>query len=83
MRFSLHKQFCMSLWKVGGSVARSLSCSPLVTNVRAGAFPLKAFVAGNVGFVFLYHLIHLMWGQLAVPGYLRVQDMPDLLPDSI
>ena len=64
-------------------IARSLSHSPLVTNMRAGAFPLEAFVAGNVGFIFLYHLIHLVWGQLAMPGYLRVQNMPDLLPDSI
>ena len=65
------------------SVARSLSCSPLVTTVRAGAFPLKALVVGNIGFLFLYHLIHLMWGQLVMPGYLRVQNVPDLLPDSI
>ena len=53
-------------------IARSLSCSSLMTNVRTGTFPLKAFVAGNVGFVFLYRLIHLMWGQPAMPGYLRV-----------
>ena len=64
-------------------IARSLCCSPLVANGRAGALPLEAFVAGNVGFLPFYHLIHLMWGQLAVPGYLRAQNMPDLLPDSI
>ena len=64
-------------------VARSLSCSPLMINVRAGTLPLEAFVASNVSFVLLYHLIHLMWGQLAMPGYLGVQDMPDLLSDSI
>ena len=64
-------------------VARSLSCSPLVTNMRAGALPLEAFVVGNVGLIPLHHLVHLMWGQLAMPGYLRVQNMLDLLPDSI
>ena len=53
-------------------IARSLSCSPLVTSVRTGTFPLEAFVAGNIGFVLLYCLVHLVQGQLAMPGYLRV-----------
>ena len=66
-----------------GFIARSLSHSPLRTNMRAGALPLEAFVVGNIGFIPLYHLVHLVWGQLAMPGYLRVQNMPDLLPDSI
>ena len=64
-------------------IARNLSHSPLMTNVRAGTFALKAFVVGNIGFIPFYCLVHLMWGQLAMPGYLGVQDMPDLLPDSI
>ena len=64
-------------------IARSLSRSPLMTNVRAGTFSLEVFVVSNVGFVFLYHLVHLMRGQLAMPGYLGVQNVPDLLPDSI
>ena len=49
-------------------IARSLGRSPLMTNVRTDTFPLKAFVVGNVGFVFLYCFIHLVWGQLAMPG---------------
>ena len=53
-------------------IARSLGRSPLMTNVRTGTFPLEAFVVGNIGFVFLYHLVHLVWGQLAMPGYLGV-----------
>ena len=53
-------------------IARSLGRSPLMTNGRVGTFPLEAFVAGNVGFVFLYCLVHLVWGQLAMPGYLGV-----------
>ena len=65
------------------SITRRLSCSPQLTTLRAGAFPFEAFVAGNVGFVFLYLLIHLVWGQLTMPGYLGVQNVPDLLSDSI
>ena len=64
-------------------IARGLSHGPLVTNMGAGALPLEAFVAGNIGFIPLYHLVHLMQGQLAMPGYLGVQNMLDLLPDSI
>ena len=67
----------------GRFVARSLSLSPLMINVRAGTLPLKAFVVSYVSFVLLYHLIHLMWGQLAMSGYLRVQNVSDLLSDSI
>ena len=64
-------------------IARSLSCSPLVTDMRAGALPFEGFVVGNVGFIPLYHLVHLMRSQLAMPGYLGVQNVSDLLPDSI
>ena len=41
-------------------IASSLSCGPLVTNVRVGALLLMAFVAGNVSFIFLYHLVVLL-----------------------
>ena len=51
-------------------IARSWSCSPLMTNARAGTFPLEVFVVGNIGFVFLYRLVHLMWGQLAGHAWL-------------
>ena len=64
-------------------IARSLSHSPLMTNMRAGALSLEAFVVCNIGFIPLYHLVHLMQSQLAMPGYLGVQNMLDLLPDSI
>ena len=37
----------------------------------------------DVCLVFLNRLIHLMRGQRAVSGYLRVQNMSDLLFDSI
>ena len=64
-------------------VARSLGHSPLMIDVRAGTLPLEAFVASYISFVLLYRLIHLMWGQLAMSGYLGVQNMSDLLSDSI
>ena len=64
-------------------VARSLSHSPLVISVRAGTLPLKAFVVSYVSFVLLYCLIHLMRGQPAVSGYFGVQNVSDLLSDSI
>ena len=64
-------------------VARSLGHSSLVISVRAGTLPLKAFVVSYISFVFLYCLIHLMWGQLAMSGYFRVQNELDLLSDSI
>ena len=66
-----------------GFVAGSLSHSPLVVGVRTGTLPLEAFIMSYVCFILLNHLIHLMRGQLAVSGYLRVQDMLDLLSDSI
>ena len=66
-----------------GFVARSLSHSPLVVSVRAGTLPLEVFVTSYVRFVLLNRLIHLMRGQPAVSGYFGVQDVLDLLPDSI
>ena len=59
-------------------IARSLSRSPLMTNVRAGTLSFKAFVVCNLGFIPLYCLIHLMQGQLAMPGYLRELAFPIL-----
>ena len=64
-------------------VPRSLGCSPLMVSMRTGTLSLKAFVMGNISLVFLDHLIHLMWGQPAMSSYLRVQNMSDLLFDSI
>ena len=64
-------------------VPRSLRHSPLVVSVRTGTLSFEAFVMSNVSLVFLNRLIHLMRGQPAMSGYLRVQDMSDLLFDSI
>ena len=66
-----------------GFVAGSLSHSPMVVSVRTGTLPLEAFIMGYVHLVFLNRLIHLMWGQPTIPGYLRVQNVLDLLLDSI
>ena len=66
-----------------GFVVGGLSHSPLVVSVRAGTLPFKAFIMGYVRLVLLNCLIHLMRGQLAMPGYLGVQDVSDLLFDSI
>ena len=66
-----------------GFVAESLSHNPLVVSVRTGTLSLKVFIMGYVCLVFPNHLIHLMLGQLAMSGYLRVQNMSDLLFDSI
>ena len=66
-----------------GFVATSLSHSPLVISVRTGSLSLKAFVMGYIHLVFLNCLIHVIQGQLAVSGYLRVQNVSDLLFDSI
>ena len=64
-------------------VAGGLSHSSLVVSVRVGTLPFKVFIMGYVCLVLLNRLIHLMRGQPAVPGYLRVQDVSDLLSDSI
>ena len=66
-----------------GLVPRSLRHSPLVVSVRTGTLSFKAFVASNVHLIFLNRLIHLVWGQLAMSGYLGVQNMSDLLFDTI
>ena len=66
-----------------GFVPRSLSHSPLVVSVRTGTLSLEAFVTSYICLVFLNCLIHLMRGQLAVSGYLGVQNVSDLLFDSI
>ena len=64
-------------------VPGSLGNRPLMVSVRTGTLSFKTFVMSNISLVFLDHLIHLMQGQLAMSGYLRVQNMPDLLFDSI
>ena len=69
----------MEPWFVPGSLWHS----PLVVGVRAGTLSFKAFVVSHVSLIFLDRLIHLMWGQLTMSGYLRVQNMLDLLLDSI
>ena len=66
-----------------GFVAIGLRHSPLVLSVRTGTLPLEAFITGYVRFVLLNRLIHLMWGQPAVSGYFGVQNVSDLLSDSI
>ena len=66
-----------------GFVPGSLRHSPLVVSMRTGTLSFEAFVMSNVGLVFLNQLIHLMQGQMAMSGYLRVQDMSELLFDSI
>ena len=66
-----------------GLVAGHLSHSPLVVSVRAGTLPLEVFVMSYICFILLNCLIHLMRGQPAMSGYFGVQDMSDLLPDSI
>ena len=68
---------------VVGFVPRILRHNPLVVGVRTGTLSLEAFVTSNVSLVFLDRLIHFMQGQPAVSGYLRVQNMSDLLFDSI
>ena len=52
-------------------------------SVRAGTLPLEVFVVSYVSFVLFYHLIHLIRGQPAMSGYFVVQNMLDLLSDSI
>ena len=69
----------MEMW----FIPRSLWHSPLVVGVGAGTLSFKSFVASHVGLIFLDRLIHLMRGQSTMSGYLRVQNMSDLLLDSI
>ena len=64
-------------------VPRSLGCIPLMVSVRTGTLSLEAFAMANISLIFLDSLIHLMRGQLAMSSYLGVQNMLDLLFDSI
>ena len=73
----------VSSFMKAGFVAGSLSHTPLVVSVRTGTLLLEAFIVGYICLVFLNHLIHLMWGQPAMSGYFRIQNMLDLLFDSI
>ena len=64
-------------------IPESLWHSPLVVGVRAGTLSFEAFVVSHVGLIFLDRLIHLMRGQPTMSCYLGVQNMSDLLLDSI
>ena len=64
-------------------IPRSLGHSPLVVGARADTLSFEAFVVSHIGLIFFDHLIHLMWGQSTMSGYLGVQYMSDLLLYSI
>ena len=73
---------------------RQWSCGSVVYSQKSGSQPsddqCEGWRSSPRGICCRQHrfhtslpLVHLMRVQQAMPGYLRVQDMPDLLPDSI
>ena len=65
-------------------VTQGVICGPLLIGRRTGTLTLKPLIACHIGFIFLDSLIYLLSGQLAlIFSYFGVQDMSDLLFDSI
>ena len=82
-RPSIPQSWQQKLW-LYGTEACNPRCGLLLTGRRTGTLTLKPLIACHIGFMFLDSLIHLLRGQLAlIFSYFGVQDMSDLLFDSI
>ena len=83
LRFSHHgsKSHCFMEPR---PVIQGVASGLLLTGGRTGTLTFQPLIACHICLIFLDGLIHLLRGQLAsIFGYLRVQDMSNLLLDPI
>ena len=65
-------------------ITRGMAISLRLTGGQTGTLAFQPLVTGYISFISFDGLIHLLWSQFAsILDYLRVQDMPYFLMDSI